>query len=70
MWAHEMSIAYLVSYAKSNIGILGDDVKQDNGSYVVDKTRAHIHLRRKRRRYQSIGQTKASGFMGVATVGT
>lgn len=67
MWVREMSIAYLVCYAKSSFGILGDAVKQDNRSYVVDKTRAHIHFWRRQGRYQSIDQTKASGFMGVAT---
>lgn len=67
MWVHEMSIAYLVCYAKSNIGILDDAVKQDKRSYVIDKTRAHIRFRRRQWRYQSIDQTKASGFMEVAT---
>ena len=66
VWVHEMSIAYLVCYAKSSIWILGDAVKQNNRSYVVDKPRAHIHFRRQQGRYHLIDQTKASGFMGVA----
>ena len=66
VWVHEMSTAYLVCYAKSGIWVLGDAVKQDNRSYVVDKTRAHVHFRRQQGRYQSFDQTEASGFMGVA----